>query len=108
MHSSTLLLLSCSSVLKEHITRLGRIITPNHKDLRIPKAHLSECPWPPAQRELKLLSAYRTAYDKLRCVLRASSLILNLLATSAEKAMAADDFVPVLVYVMIKVMSLTS
>ena len=92
-----------SRVLKDHITRLEAVITPSHKDLRIPKSHLGECPWPPAQRELRMLSAYKTASDKLRCVVRASSLIVSLLSSSAEKVVAADDFVPVLVFVIIKV-----
>jgi hypothetical protein len=88
-------------VLKEHIARLDAIVTPSHKDLRIPKSHLGEWPWPPAQRELRMLSAYKTATDKLRCIVRASSLIMNMLSSS-EKVIAADDFVPVLVYVLIK------
>jgi len=50
-----------------------------------------------------MLSAYKTASDKLKCVVRASSLIVSLLSSSAEKAIAADDFVPVLVFVIIKV-----
>jgi len=85
-------------VLHEHIGRLAAIITPTHKDLRIPKSRLGECPWPPAQRELQMLSAYRTPADKLRCVIRTCSLILNL---STEKVVAADDFIPVLVFVVI-------
>lgn len=67
---------------------------------RIPKSRLGECPWPPAQRELKMLSAYRTPSDKLRCVVRTCALIMNL---SSEKVVAADDFIPVLVFVVIKV-----
>jgi len=89
-------------LLKEHITKLDAVITPSHRDLRIPKSQLGECPWPPAQRELRMLSAYKTATDKLRCVIRASSLIVNLLSSSSDKVVAADDFVPVLVYVIIK------
>ncbi len=87
-------------VIQEHIGRISAIITPSHKDLRIPKSRMSECPWPPAQRELKMLSAYRTPSDKLRCVVRTCALIMNL---STERVVAADDFMPVLVFVIIKV-----
>lgn len=90
-------------VIQEHITKLDLIITPSHRDLRIPKTRLGECPWPPAQRELKMLSAYKTPSDKLKCIIRACSVIVNLLSSSSEKVVAADDFVPVLVYVLIKV-----
>ena len=87
-------------MLQEHIARLASIITPGHKDLRIPKSRLLECPWPPAQRELKMLSAYRTPLDKLKCIVRTCALIMNL---STERVVAADDFVPVLVFVIIQV-----
>jgi len=87
--------------------RLSGVITPSHKDLRIPKSRLGECPWPPAQRELKMLSAYKTPSDKLRCVIRTSNLIMNLLSSSSEKVVAADDFIPVLVFVIIKVQYFT-
>ncbi|XP_021947874.2 receptor-mediated endocytosis protein 6 homolog [Folsomia candida] len=86
-------------VLHEHIRRLSAIIRPSHKDLRIPKSRLGECPWPPAQRELQMLPAYKTPSDKLRCVVRTCALIMNL---STERVVAADDFIPVLVFVVIK------
>lgn len=78
------------------------MVTPSHRDLRIPKSHLGECPWPPAQRELKMLAAYKTPSDKLRCVSRVASLIVSLLSSS-DKVVSADDVVPVLVFVIIKV-----
>jgi len=90
-------------LLRDHIAKLDVVITPSHRDLRIPKSRLGECPWPPAQRELKMLSAYKTPSDKLRCIIRACSVIVNLLSSSSEKVVAADDFVPVLVFVLIKV-----
>lgn len=90
-------------VLQEHIGKLEGIVSPSHRDLRIPKNRLGECPWPPAQRELRMLSAYKTPSDKLRCVIRACSVIVNLLSSSSDKVVAADDFVPVLVFVLIKV-----
>jgi len=78
-------------------------VTPSHKDLKIPKYLLGECPWLPAQMELKMLAAYTTPTDKLRCIVRTASLIVNLLSSSSEKAVAADDLVPVFVFVVIKV-----
>ncbi|KAG7172154.1 GTPase-activating protein and VPS9 domain-containing protein 1-like [Homarus americanus] len=75
-------------------------ITPTHKDLRIPKY---ECPWPSAQAEIVCISAYKTPGDKLQCVVRASQTIMNLLSLAHDQSVpAADDFMPVLVYVLIK------
>ena len=39
--------------------KLGKIITPNHKDLRIPKMYHYECPWPAAQSEIYMINAYK-------------------------------------------------
>ena len=91
-------------VLYDHIGKLATIITPNHKALRIPKIYQYECPWPSAQMELTLLAAYKTAGDKLRCVVRAAKTVLSLLSLAhATSVPAADDFMPVFVYVLIKV-----
>lgn len=63
-----------------------------------------ECPWPSAQAEVVCISAYKTPGDKLQCVVRASQTIMNLLSLAHEQSVpAADDFMPVLVYVLIKV-----
>nr|CAD7417559.1 unnamed protein product [Timema poppensis] len=62
-----------------------------------------ECPWPSAQAEIAAISAYKTPRDKLQCVFRCATTIMNLLAMACERGVpAADDFVPVLVYVLIK------
>ena len=53
----------------------------------------------------------QTPKDKLQCVLRCSSTIMNLLSMANERSVpAADDFMPVLILVLIKsgVMSLMS
>ncbi|KFM80017.1 GTPase-activating protein and VPS9 domain-containing protein 1, partial [Stegodyphus mimosarum] len=90
-------------VLHEHMQKLSQVITPNHKDLRIPKIYHSECPWPSAQAELVNINAYKTPRDKIQCVLRCCSTIMNLLSMASEKSVpAADDLMPVLVYVLIK------
>ncbi|XP_063231797.1 GTPase-activating protein and VPS9 domain-containing protein 1 isoform X2 [Bacillus rossius redtenbacheri] len=94
---------SRDQVLHEHMKKLSAVITPNHKDLRIPKMFHYECPWPSAQAEVAAISAYKTPRDKLQCVFRCATTIMNLLAMASERGVpAADDFVPVLVYVLIK------
>ncbi|XP_071038860.1 GTPase-activating protein and VPS9 domain-containing protein 1 [Parasteatoda tepidariorum] len=90
-------------VLHEHMQKLSQVITPDHKDLRIPKIYHSECPWPSAQAELVNINAYKTPRDKIQCVLRCCNTIMNLLSMASNKSVpAADDLMPVLVYVLIK------
>ena len=36
-------------VLQEHIEKLKIVISPGHKDLKIPRRFQYECPWPSAQ-----------------------------------------------------------
>ncbi|XP_059157513.1 GTPase-activating protein and VPS9 domain-containing protein 1-like isoform X2 [Physella acuta] len=90
-------------LLQEHLRKLSKIITPTHKDLRIPRMYHLECPWPAAQKEIYMINAYRTPKDKIQCVLRCSQTIMNLLSMANEKSVpAADDFMPVLIFVLIK------
>ncbi|XP_076183626.1 GTPase activating protein and VPS9 domains 1 isoform X2 [Ptiloglossa arizonensis] len=90
-------------LLHDHIKKLAKVVTPNHKDLRIPKLYHYECPWPWAQAELAVISAYKTPRDKLQCVFRCATTIMNLLSMATERGVpAADDLIPVLVYVIIK------
>lgn len=91
--------LSRDQVLREHIAKLAKVITPNHKDLRIPKIFHCEVPWMSAQAEISELAAYRSPRDKLQCILRTISTIMNLLSLACVPA--ADDLIPVLVYVII-------
>ncbi|BES99564.1 GTPase activator activity [Nesidiocoris tenuis] len=86
-------------VLQEHMSKLANVITPDHKDLRIPAMFHSECPWPSAQAEISKMAAYRSPREKLQSVLRCISTIMNLLSLTCVPA--ADDLVPVLVYVLI-------
>ena len=47
--------------------------------------------------------ALQTPKDKLQCVLRCSTTIMNLLSMANERSVpAADDFMPVLILVLIK------
>ncbi|KAJ8934392.1 hypothetical protein NQ314_013433 [Rhamnusium bicolor] len=92
------------SVLHEHIEKLSKIITPNHKDVLIHKMYLRECPWLPAQDALRALNAYKTPRDKVKCVVHCAKCIMDLLSLSQRNgSTTADDFTPVLVYVIIKV-----
>ncbi|CAH1109453.1 unnamed protein product [Psylliodes chrysocephalus] len=91
-------------VLENHIEKLSKIITPNHKDLLIDKLYLRECPWQPAQDALTALNVYKTPRDKVKCIVHCAKCIMDLLSMSHSRSSAtADDFVPVLVYVIIKV-----
>lgn len=91
-------------LLQDHIKKLSKIVTPTHKDLHIPKIYHYECPWPWAQEELAVISAYKTPREKLQCVFRCATTIMNLLSMASERGIpAADDLIPVLVYVIIKV-----
>nr|XP_033816141.1 GTPase-activating protein and VPS9 domain-containing protein 1 isoform X4 [Geotrypetes seraphini] len=90
-------------VLHEHIQRLSKVVSANHKALQIPEVYLKEAPWPSAQAEIRTISAYKTPRDKVQCILRMCSTIMNLLSLANEDSVpGADDFVPVLVFVLIK------
>lgn len=68
------------------------------------QVYLKEAPWPSAQAEIRTISAYKTPRDKVQCILRMCSTIMNLLSLANEDSVpGADDFVPVLVFVLIKV-----
>ncbi|XP_055338860.1 GTPase-activating protein and VPS9 domain-containing protein 1-like [Paramacrobiotus metropolitanus] len=90
-------------VLEEHIRKLATILTPDHKDLKISKVFHLECPWPSAQAEIAEINAYKTPKDKVQCVLRCSTILMNLLSLASDSSVpAADDFMPALVYVLIR------
>ncbi len=90
-------------ILHQHMQNLSLSITPNHKDLGIPKIYHCECPWPSAQTEILAIGAYKTPRDKVKCVLNCCTNIMNLLSLSTDRSVpAADDLMPVLVYVLIK------
>uniref|UniRef100_A0ACB8F0B8 GTPase-activating protein and VPS9 domain-containing protein 1 n=1 Tax=Sphaerodactylus townsendi TaxID=933632 RepID=A0ACB8F0B8_9SAUR len=90
-------------LLHEHIQRLSKVVSANHKALQIPEVYLREAPWPSAQSEIRTISAYKTPRDKLQCILRMCSTIMNMLSLANEDSVpGADDFVPVLVFVLIK------
>ena len=91
------------AVLADHINKLAAELTPNHRDLRVAKQYHYEAPWPSAQAELGQLAAFKTPKDKVACVVRCCQTIMNLLSLSAKSSVpAADDFLPVLVFVIVK------
>lgn len=95
---------SRDQVLSDHIRKLSRLITPGHKYLQIEKRMQYECPWPSAQEALAVMAAYRTPRDKINCVVRCAQVIMDLLTVSCDQGVpTADDFTPVLVYVIVKV-----
>ena len=79
--------ISRDHVLQQHIGRLSEVVSPNHRDLKIPKRYQYECPWPAAQvrcwrssaqpdllfslqAELRRLAAFKLPADKVHCISR--------------------------------------
>ncbi|XP_039447714.1 receptor-mediated endocytosis protein 6 homolog [Culex pipiens pallens] len=93
--------LSRDRVLSEHINRLTNI-TPSHVQLRISAVYLNEAPWPFAQRQLSYISAYKTPQEKVACVIKCIKSLISLLSMGSDKPVAADDIIPVLIYVIIQ------
>lgn len=87
----------------EHLKKLSKIITVDHKDLKIPKVYHSEFPWPSAQADLEVINSCKAARDKVSCVVKCCKTIMKLLSIADEKrAPSADDLMPVLVFVIIQ------
>ena len=52
------------------------------------------------QAELRRLAAFKMPEEKVQCITRVSTIIMNLLSLAQDKSVpAADDFMPVLVFV---------
>lgn len=90
-------------VLRDHIKKLAKVITPHHPKLSIPTEFLVEAPWWFAQQQILQISAYKTALEKVRCVARCIMSIMNLLSMTSGRNPSADDLTPVLIFVLIKV-----
>ena len=37
------------AALQDHISKLSGVVTPSHRDIKIPRRYQYECPWPSAQ-----------------------------------------------------------
>lgn len=77
-------------------------LKPEHLD--IPPEHRVEASWLLAQKELCKCDSYKAPRDKLVCALNCCRIISNLLRVAAEQGAppGADDFFPVLVYVVVR------
>lgn len=92
--------------ISEKINMLQSFLRPQHLD--IPKVFQSEASWLLAEKELKKINAFKAPREKLLCILSCCQVINNLLlnaSTSEERVPGADDFLPVLIYVVIKASS---
>lgn len=88
-------------VLAQRMAALSFVI-PAHLD--IPEAYRNEESWLLARRELLKMSQYKAPRDKLVCMLNCCRVINNLLhlgAANSSDAKGADDFLPILIYVVI-------
>ncbi|TKR80603.1 hypothetical protein L596_014654 [Steinernema carpocapsae] len=83
------------------IQKLASSITPDHRELRIPKAFRGECPWPAAQAEISIINAYKAPKDKMGCVVRCCETIQNLIGLS-QTTVNCDDITPIIVYILIQ------
>ena len=53
---------------------------------------------------MRRLAAFKMPEDKVQCVTRVATIIMNLLSLAQDKSVpAADDFMPVLVFVSYKI-----
>lgn len=89
-------------ILHQQISQLSSNLSHNSKLLNIPTKYFTTSPWPSAQAELLLLSAYKTPRDKIQCIYRCCSHIMTLLGTTQNSIPSADDLLPVLIFVVIK------
>lgn len=58
-------------------------------------------PWPAAQQALLRMNAYKTPADKLQCIVQCCTTLMELLQLGGKSA-GADDFFPLLVFVILK------
>lgn len=88
----------------QKIHLLQTFLKPEHLD--IPTVLRNEASWLLAEKELQKINAFKAPREKLLCVMNCCKVINNLLlnASMSENHVlaGADDFLPVLIYVMIK------
>ena len=54
-----ILMIDYCRILFDHMQKLSKVVTPFHKDLRIPKIYHYECPWPAAQKQIYMINVYK-------------------------------------------------
>ncbi|GBG58841.1 hypothetical protein CBR_g241 [Chara braunii] len=90
--------------LSQTIKKLQRFIRPEHLD--IPQSAQKESSWAFAQKELQKINSWKAPRDKLVCILNCCRVINNLLMVVSlandTNPPGADDFLPVLIYIVIK------
>ena len=91
----------CDQHLFRRIKALRTFIKPEHLD--IPPHFRIDVNWRVAEEELKKVNHFKAPRDKLVCVLNTCRIVNNLLNTvNKEKPSGADDFLPVLIYVVLR------
>ncbi|KAL5776030.1 hypothetical protein ACOSP7_008956 [Xanthoceras sorbifolium] len=90
--------------ISEKICLLQTFLRPEHLD--IPAVLQNEASWLLAEKELLKINAFKAPREKLLCIMSCCRVINNLLlnASMSENVVlaGADDFLPVLIYVVIK------
>lgn len=84
----------------EKISLLQQFIRPEHLD--IPPKFQNETSWLLAEKELQKINSYKAPGHKLVSILNCSRVILNVSMAANENPPGADEFLPVLIYVVIK------
>ncbi|KAI9201263.1 hypothetical protein LWI28_020891 [Acer negundo] len=90
--------------ISEKICLLQTFLRPEHLD--IPAVLQNEASWLLAEKELQKINGFKAPREKLLCIMNCCRVINNLLlnASMSENVVlaGADDFLPVLIYVVIK------
>ncbi|KAL6649628.1 hypothetical protein ACP70R_013852 [Stipagrostis hirtigluma subsp. patula] len=88
----------------EKMSLLQQFIRPENLDIK--PEYQNETSWLLAQKELQKINMYKAPRDKLACILNCCKVINNLLLNASivsnENPPGADEFLPVLIYVTIK------
>lgn len=84
----------------EKMHLLQQFMRPEHLD--IPPKFQNETSWLLAQKEIQKINTYKNPRDKLQCILNCSTVILNVSMAADENPPGADEFLPVLIYVIVK------
>ena len=105
LHPSTFAVTGDDKRADEHLARrvaaLRTFIRPEHLD--IPAHFRVETSWRLAEDELAKVNHFKAPRDKLVCVLNTCRIVNNLLNTAGgNKPAGADDFLPVLIYVVLR------
>jgi len=90
--------------LSEKMSLVQQFIRPEHLDIQ--PNFQNETSWLLAQKELQKINTYKAPRDKLVCILNCcrviNNLLLNVSMATNDNPPGADDFLPVLIYVIIK------